>query len=373
MFHTRFGWQIYLASCALVSQRIEGQSIVSIPLTNSIDLFTVALGLGEPAGVHRVAIDSGSYVTYAGGITPYVETKTTVDLQVPLRINYGYGYAEGAYVNDTVTLKSLDGNIGIDMKQVVVGKVSKLVGFDGYDGLMGLNYPPVNEPAVFMNRPFIWFMWERKLLKKNMFAVSSKPTRSKEPEENGVLTFGGIDQSRFIGQIYWYKCKTGSWWDWTAKISYGQTALSSGPIQGIFDTGYTLGPALSNKLFDQYVAAIPGAIFSYDDYNKNNPAGFVNRHMLKIPKASISQMQDLCFTASDERPWCFTPEAQLIPEGVLSDDLYRYSYISPSDGSVPDVATFNFGMKGHERYYVVYDTENYRIGLAETAWTKTKF
>ncbi|KAH9808417.1 aspartic peptidase domain-containing protein [Melampsora americana] len=222
MFDTRFGWQIYLASCALVSQRIEAISVVSIPLTNAIDLFTIALGVGEPSRVHHVGIDTGSFVTYAGGITPYIATKTTVDLQVPLRIDYAVGYAEGAYVNDTLLFESVDGNIGLQMQQVVVGKISKLTGFDGFDGLIGLNHPPLNEPSSFMNTPLTAFMWKRDLLKRNIFAISSKPTRSKTPETNGLLTFGGINKSLFIGQIYWYQCRTGSWWDWTVTISYGK-------------------------------------------------------------------------------------------------------------------------------------------------------
>ncbi|KAH9810818.1 aspartic peptidase A1 [Melampsora americana] len=372
MCHTKFGWQIYLASCALVSQGIQAASKVSIPVTNAIHLFTLPLGVGNPPGVHHVGLDTGSHAAYVGAIKPYVKTKTTVDLQVALRVDYAHGYVDGNYLNDTITFQSENGSGRIEM-QTIIGNVSKLVGFDGFDGLIGLNIAPKNEPAYFMNTPLTVFMWQRGLLEKNMFGLSTKPTRSMKPEKNGMITFGGIDTSLFIGQISWYKCNTGSWWDWTATISYGKTALSAGPIQGIFDTGFTLGPALSTDLFNKYVAAIPGAVWDNDDYHKNNPGGYVNRHLLKIPKDSISKMQDLCFTASDKRPWCFTPEAQLIPEGVLSDKTYRYSYITPSNGSDPKVSTFNFGMKGHERYYVVYDAENYRVGLAETAWTKNKF
>lgn len=102
----------------------------------------------------------------------------------------------------------------------------------------------------------------------------------------------------------------------------------------------TLAPSLADDLFDKYVAAIPGAIWSNDDYWNNNADGSVNRHLLKIPKISVNQMKDLCFTADDQRPWCLTPEAQLIPENQLPDDKYRYSYVTPLGSTTAEKSTF---------------------------------
>ncbi|EGG04340.1 aspartic peptidase A1 [Melampsora larici-populina 98AG31] len=365
-----FRWKVWFASHALVSHGVVARSKVSVPLTNTINLYTVPMGIGQPPQFRDLALDTGSFVAWCGAITPYVATKSTVNLNLHMHINYGVGYVDGSYVNDTITFESGNGGARIEIPNMTIGNATTSVGLDGYDGQIGLNPVPRKDPSVIENQTLMAYMWSGGFLEKNMFSVSFKPTRSMTPEKNGLITFGGIEPSLFIGQIYWYSCQTdGYWWDWTVDVTYGKVELSSGPIRGIFDTGLTLGPSLSDDLFAKYLAEIPGAIWDADDFAKNNPDWSVNRHLLKIPKTSISQMNDLCFTASDKRPWCFTPEAQLVPEGVLPDDTYRYSFITPGSGK----SSFSFGMKGHERYYVVYDSENYRIGLAETAWTKTKF
>lgn len=111
--------------------------------------------------------------------------------------------------------------------------------------------------------------------------------------------------------------------------------------------GTTLAPSLADDLFDKYVADIPGAVWRADDYFKNNPIGLVNRHLLKIPKTSISKMKDLCFTAFlDQKPWCFAPEAQLIPEDQLPDDKYRFSYVTPLGATLAEYATFISQFRG---------------------------
>lgn len=94
-------------------------------------------------------------------------------------------------------------------------------------------------------------------------------------------------------------------------------------------SGYTNSPALPRALFEKYVVSIPGALWD-DSWLTLNPAGQVNKYMLRIPRASVAEMEDLCFTSGD-RSWCLVPEAQLVPDGVITDGEpgYRYGYISP--------------------------------------------
>ncbi|EGG09272.1 aspartic peptidase A1 [Melampsora larici-populina 98AG31] len=353
-------WIQHFTTCVLLSQSIQVRSKVSIPLTNAINLFTVPISIGDPSTIHHLGIDTGSLVTWCGAITPYVETKSTVNLNLPMQINYGFGDAEGVYVNDTISFKSEDNDHQIIMPKVTIGKISSPVGFDGYDGLIGLNPVPwESDPnSIIETQTVMVHMWKRGLIQKNMFAVSGKPTKSMKPEKNGMITFGGYEPSLFVGELYWYDCYSGSHWDWTASVRYGETSLSSGPIRGMFDTGFTIGPALSPDLFKKYINSIPGARWDSQDFQQSNPSGNINRHLLKIPKSSIHQMKDLCFKTQDFKDWCFTPEAQLIPENVLFHQTYRYSFVSPFHGT--KLPSFKFGMKGHERFYVVYDVENYK-------------
>lgn len=110
--------------------------------------------------------------------------------------------------------------------------------------------------------------------------------------------------------------------------------------------------------------------------------------MLRIPRASVAEMEDLCF-CSGGRTWCLVPEAQLVPDGVIpgADPEYRYGYVSPIQSSVAgqqdstfackstghdlfswpfawltNVLTYRVvGMKAMERFYTVFDLANYRV------------
>lgn len=372
MLFISLGW-IYLSLCLLASEAVGIKSKVSLPITNAIQLYGIDVGVGDPPNVHRLAIGLGSSDTFFGAKKPYIPTRSTVDLNRPFHIDYMYGNATGRWVNDTVSFGS--GSNQIQMTNIPLGNVSSFIGFADFDGMLALNR--VGESAAHPDIETLWtpmsYMWHRNLLKENVFSLSFKPTRTMEPEKNGMITFGGIEPSLFVGKLVWYSCKSYDAWDWTASISYGGKTLYPTPLMGSFDSSYTLGPTLADDLFAEYVAAIPGAVWDTDDFWKNNPNGSVNRHLLKVPKTSLGQMKDLCFTAADKRPWCLTPEAQMIPENLLPDPTYRYSYVSPLGTTVKGGSTFIMGMKGLERFYSVYDMENYRIGLAETSWTKTKF
>jgi hypothetical protein len=106
------------------------------------------------------------------------------------------------------------------------------------------------------------------------------------------------------------------------------------------NSGYTNTPALPRDLFDKYVLSIPGALWD-DSWLSLNPSGSVNKYMLKIPSSSVAEMEDLCFTAKDVR-WCLCPEAQLVPDGLITDGEpgYRYGYVSPLQTTVNQEAKF---------------------------------
>ncbi|EGG07584.1 aspartic peptidase A1 [Melampsora larici-populina 98AG31] len=357
------GGMICLLACCLASGVIGTPSKFSLPLVNTINLHGIDVGVGDPPNVHRLAIALGISNTLIGAEMPYVPTRSTVDLNRPFQIDHMYGNASGKWVNDTISLGS--GTDQIVLPNIMVGDVSSgsFIGFGKCDGMFTLNR--VGDTAAHPENESDWtpmsYMWHRNLLEQNVFSLSFKPTRTLEPEQNGMITFGGIEPSLFIGKLYWYSCKSNTGWDWTVTISYGGKKMYPTPLMAALDPAWALGPCLANDIFQDYIAGIPGSIWDYDDFQKNNPIGSVNRHVLKIPKTSVSKMKDLCFTAADKRPWCLTPEAQLLPEDMLPDPTYRYSYITPIGSTVEQGSTIVMGMKGLERFYSVYDRENYRV------------
>jgi len=346
----------------------------SIPIVNEKHLYTIPVGFGSPPEYHNLGIATGSANTYTGNVVQYKHTESTFDLNQQLFIPYGYGNATGKLVTDTITLGQSESSV--KLTNTTVGNVTKLVGFERVDGLLGLGLSsesyPRNEENIGQLLTPTGLMYDRGMLEKVMFGLSFMPTR-KDRDPNGILTIGGVEPSRFVGDLTWYPCSSYRTWDWSASISYGENELSAKSLSGAFDTSYTNTPALPRDLFDKYVLSIPGALWD-DSWLSLNPSGSVNKYMLKIPSSSVAEMEDLCFTAKDVR-WCLCPEAQLVPDGLITDGEpgYRYSYVSPIQTNVKQEAQFILGMKAMERFYVAFDLANYRIGLAQTEWTSSTF
>ncbi|KAI7954992.1 hypothetical protein MJO28_005392 [Puccinia striiformis f. sp. tritici] len=330
-------FQACLAGPAPEKKKIK----TSIPIVNEKHLYTIPVGFGSPPQYHRLGIATGSANTYTGSIVQYKQTQSTFDLHQQLFIPYGYGNATGKLVTDTITLG--ESETSVKLTNTTVGNVTKLVGFEGFDGLLGLGLSsesyPRNEENIGQLLTPTGLMYDRGLLEKVMFGLSFMPTR-KDQDPNGILTIGGVEPSRFVGDLTWYPCSSYRTWDWTASISYGENDLSGKAIMGAFDTSYTNTPALPRDLFDKYVLGIPGALWD-DSWLSLNPSGSVNKYMLKIPSSSVAEMEDLCFTAKDVR-WCLCPEAQLVPDGLITDGEpgYRYGYVSPLQTTVNQEAKF---------------------------------
>ncbi|KAH9811582.1 aspartic peptidase A1 [Melampsora americana] len=376
--HFRISSTVLFLSVVFVRSEQTEKVKLSIPIVNSLNLYTLNVGIGTPPTPHPLGIATGSANTFAGAFNPdtFQSTPSTTHLQKPFFIPYGYGNVTGTLLSETLTFTANENSL--TLPNVTIGNVSKLVGFDGFDGLLGLglsseSYPRDAENIGELLTP-TGIMYDRELLEEVMFGISFMPTRS-APDPNGLITFGGVNPNRFIGDLVWYPCSSYHTWDWKASISYGDATLSESELRGSFDTSYTNSPALPRYLFDKYVVSIPGAVWD-DSWLDLNPAGQINEYMLRIPRASVAEMEDLCFLSGD-RKWCLVPEAQLVPDGIVpnADPAYRYGYVSPiqtADASQRN-STFVFGMKAMERFYVAFDLANYRIGLAETEWTNCTF
>ncbi|CAH7676851.1 aspartic peptidase domain-containing protein [Phakopsora pachyrhizi] len=363
LFLTSLG-SINLCNCKLKS---------SFEISNQQNLYTISVGFGAPPTYHDLGISTGSANTFGGNVKHYQATNSSVDLKKNFFTPYGFGNVSGTLVKDLLTFGS-DNEVRIH--EAVIGNTSRAAGFESFDGLLGLglsaqSYPRNKENIGELMTPF-GLMYSRDMLEKATFGLSFMPSTSKV-ERNGLITFGGVEQSRFVGEIQWYSCSSYHTWDWTATISYGDQNLSGKSIMGGFDSAYTNTPALPKDIFDKYVLSIPGALWD-DSWLDQNNAGVVGKHMLRIPKSSVAQMEDLCFT-SGGTSWCLVPEAQLVPDGVITDGEpgYRYGYVTPIRKQFDQGISFIFGMKAMERFYVAFDLANYRIGLAQTSWTNSTF
>ena len=141
--------------------------------------------------------------------------------------------------NDTVTLSS-----ELVIKDQSIGVADKSQGFNGYDGILGLGPTALTKSTVSG-------VDEVRTVSDNLLAegeigtevlgVSFAPTTT-APNTNGVLTFGGVDTSRYTGEITYVPVTTEEpasyYWGIDQSLTYGdQKAAVLNKTSGIVDGG----------------------------------------------------------------------------------------------------------------------------------------
>jgi len=191
----------------------------------------------------------------------------------------------------------------------------------------------------------------------NTVAVSVQPYAGNILD--GELSWGGIDSSKYIGDITYLPHSTNpsvaSFWSFDATVDYGVTTLvTSG--SGFVDTGSTL-LYLSSKAFNIYKTAT-GA--THDN----------NTGLLTVDSVQFGEIQSLSFIVADGTTFTLCPDAQLWPRSLNTaiGGLAGHYYLIVGD-SGDSAADFDIGLVVLERYYSVFDKTTKRVGLAKTDYT----
>ena len=198
-------------------------------------------------------------------------------------------------------------------------------------------------------------LFSQGIITQNLFALSFEPV-TQASETNGEITFGGVDDSKFTGSISYVPITQTSpssgYWGMDASISYGTGGtpiLSS--TAGNIDTGTSL-ILLASNAYDAYKLAT-GAI---EDASTG---------LLSITSDQLSGLQSLYFTIGSQS-FELTPNAQIFSRslnsnvGGTADKIYLIiGNLKTKSGQGLD---FTLGKMFLERFYVVFDTGNARIG-----------
>jgi len=126
-----------------------------------------------------------------------------------LLLPYGSGICAGKLVKETISLG------GVVLDNVAVGTINREPGevweVSPFDGILGLAYPQIAMPVDVDDPvlPPVDEMMKRKLLDENKFAFYlatcklPSGTGGDETCDGSQVTFGGVDETKFSGDIHW--------------------------------------------------------------------------------------------------------------------------------------------------------------------------
>ncbi|KAH9486239.1 Polyporopepsin [Psilocybe cubensis] len=340
---------------------LQQDAVINEQVDNQVVTYVAAVGVGSPATTFNLLIDTGSSNTWVGAGTPYKKTSTSVQTSNKVSVTYGSGSFSGTEFTDTVTIAS-----GLVIPKQSIGVASTSQGFQGVDGILGIG--PVDltldtlSPATNSLIPTVTDnLFANGVISANEIGISFNPT-TVEDNENGEITWGGTDPSKFTGSISFIPLTTTSpaneFWGINQSVRYGSSTSILTTTAGIVDTGTTL-VLLATNGFTKYKSATKAT--------SDAATG-----LLKLTSANFAALQSLFFTAGGST-FELTANAQIWPRALNTDigGVAGNIYLIVADlgSNSGEGLDFINGFTFLERFYSVFDTANKRVGFATTPFT----
>ncbi|KAI9239349.1 MAG: aspartic peptidase domain-containing protein [Podila humilis] len=342
-----------LAILILVTLGTIQAEVVSVPFTNFGYVGVVNVGVG--AGTYSLIIDNNSANTWVGAGKPYQPGPNSQDTGGTVQVSYENGDFSGEEFTDDVTL----GSVTIPGQSIGVASTW----FNGFDGILGLGPTALSEgtvsnegevPTVVDN------LYSQGIIDSALFAISAAPTISIN-ETNGEITFGGVESSKFTGDINFTPITSTSpanqFWGLDATFQYGDsrsTVLST--TAGTIESATSL-LLLATDGFEEF-QQLTGAVLDQ------------TTGLLSIEDAST--LQSLYFIVNGVT-YEITANALIWPRSMNSaiGGTSGSTYLIVGDLGTPSGQGLDF-MIGYtilQRFYTVFDTTNALIGIATTSHT----
>ncbi|KAI1300712.1 Vacuolar protease A [Mortierella claussenii] len=255
----------------LFQSKYLGNSVVS----NAKNLgYTGKIVLGTPSQSFNVVFDTGSDMIVITSdqcqgqhcsSMPHYTCNSCTKTPYSYNITYGDGtWGAGPIVADTVAI----GGLVIQNQQIldVTKSALDLSSYgDGIAGLVGLMPSSPVTNAI----PPLETIYKNKLLDMNVFSVYLTP--SLKASQGGSFLFGGIDNTKFSGQLNYIPVSTGigtskGMWYADADGAFTGNVAVAGYTKSpwLFDTG-TSFIAVPTSFAQAFHANIPGAAYSAQD------------------------------------------------------------------------------------------------------------
>ncbi|KIM81522.1 hypothetical protein PILCRDRAFT_8583 [Piloderma croceum F 1598] len=341
-----------------ITAMMGGDKKSSFPVVDATVTYTANVGVGNPPTTYQLLIDTGSSNTWVGAGKPYHQTSTSKSTGQNVAVSYGSGNFSGREFIDEVTLSP-----ELVIKSQSIGVANFSEGFEGVDGILGvgptdltnhtINNSSLLVPTVTDN------LYKQGSIPIDLVSIAFAPTTVENDNTTvGLMTFGGTDSTRFIGDIEYVPITqtpvSSHFWGLNQSATYGSTTLFNNKA-GIVDTGTTL-VLLATEYFNAYANLTGGKM--------NDATG-----LLEINKSQYQNLQTLNFQIGNT-VYPLSQNAQIWPRALnnLIGGQDGSIFLIVSDlGEAPGTG-FDFvdGFAFLQRFYSVFDTTNKQIGLAFT-------
>ncbi|CAO3672336.1 unnamed protein product [Rhizopus stolonifer] len=325
----------------------------SVALTNYLNAqYYGEISIGSPPQVFSVVFDTGSSNLWVPSTrcvsSPSCNShrqynaensSTYISNGTDFSIMYGSGSVQGIISQDTIIV----GGIQIDNQGFAESTVEPRETFmqAKFDGIFGLGYDTI---AIKQTVPPFYNMVDRNLIEQKLFSFWIGDINDQGNESGGEIIFGGIDESRYIGDVVWSPVIRKGYWE----VGVDSVIFDGQPIEidvhsAAIDTGASLIIAPVNV-----VNAINNRIGAQPDmYGQNS----VNCTLLP-------SLPEFCFVLSATN-YCLGGEDYIVKiQGQCISSFVAFDIPSPA-GPIWIVGDVFL-----RKYYTIYDLANDRVGFA---------
>jgi hypothetical protein len=245
------------------------------------------------------------------------------------------------------------------------------------NGVFGLAFPTLtysSETLQFQYDPFIFALWKAKQIPQSVFSIylGSRLIEG----ETGLITFGGVDSTKYSGSLNWLKVQkeadsasSSNYYHWNillvglgttvnGKKSSGMLGTSSGAVT-LLDTGTTFSFMPYTEVANMMTSIDPSAIYSQGAF------------IVDCSLATSTGTVDFSFANATGGTGVTVISATVSSLVIPLDSLTPSTAQQCVWGILPEDGVYLLGDTFLQSVYVVHDFVNYAVGIASASWTNS--
>ncbi|KAG2078707.1 aspartic proteinase from Irpex Lacteus [Suillus decipiens] len=318
--------------------------------------YTVNVKIGDSPLSYNLIVNSASAITWVGAGLPYL-SRTGIDTQQPVEVNYRYGSFRGTIFQDELRIGDMP-QLTIPGMQFGVASTSQGI---AADGVLGIGPRSLGE-GTLQNLPGTETIptITDYLATPHTVGIFFQPLVENQVDD-GEISFGGSNRKKYYRPVTYTHITTiapsSRYWGINQRITLGSKEILS-ETAGVVDSGCTF-LYLSIDAYERYQAATGGIL---------NP----ENGLLQISIRKYYGLQDLKFHIGTA-VYKLVPNAQIWPRflnycinGGKNDIFLIVKALATPTGSGLD---FVNGYPFLQRFYTVFDGSLARVGFARTPHT----